>query len=102
MKTLLVTLLLTSVAAAKVKPVPSYQDATFQETHAEGVRVNCYEGVLHSSMSTCHDGQMLVYTLDIGSVVYTLTPYGTLPRHESLWRQPAGAVKGWNDGKQVM
>jgi hypothetical protein len=100
-KSLLVTLVLCSVASAKVKPAPNYQDATFQETHAETVRMNCYGTGYGSSMSTCHDAQTLVYTVDVGSVVYTLTPYGTQPKHESLWRQPAGAVKVWNDGKHL-
>jgi hypothetical protein len=44
---------------------------------------------------------MLVYTVKIGGAVYSLTPYGTPLHHESLWRQPAGAVKVWNDGKHV-
>ncbi len=101
MKTLLATLILCSAASAKVKPAPNYQDATFQETHAESVRMNCYGSGYGSSMSTCHDAQVLVYTVEVGPVVYTLTPYGTHPQHESLWRQPAGAVKVWNDGKHM-
>jgi hypothetical protein len=45
---------------------------------------------------------MLVYTVKAGETVYTLTPYGTGPHHESLWKQPAGAaVAVWNDGKRV-
>jgi hypothetical protein len=100
-KTLLVTLLLCSVASAKVKPVPNYQDATFQETHAETVRINCYGTGYGSSMSTCHNAQVLVYTVELGPVVYTVTPYGTRPQRESLWKQPAGSVKVWNDGKHM-
>jgi hypothetical protein len=45
---------------------------------------------------------MLVYTVKAGEVVYTLTPYGTRPHRESLFKQPAGAaVAVWNDGKHV-
>ena len=102
MKTLLVTLILCSVASAKDKPSPAYQNAVFQETHAEAVRINCFDSQLGSSMSSCHDAEMLVYTVKAGATVYTLTPAGTLPHHESLWKQPAGAaVAVWNDGKHV-
>jgi NaMN:DMB phosphoribosyltransferase len=53
-------------------------------------------------MSTCHDAEMLVYTVKVGEAVYTLTPYATSPHHESLWRQPGGAaVTVWNDGRHV-
>jgi hypothetical protein len=101
-KTLLVTLLLCSVASAKDRAVPAYHNATFQETHAESVRMNCDASLGYgSSMTTCHDAEMLVYTVKIGETVYTLIPYGTLPHHESLWKQPAGAVAVWNDGKRV-
>jgi hypothetical protein len=101
-KTLLVTLILCSVASAKDKPSPAYQNAVFQETHAEAVRINCFDSQLGSSMSSCHDAEMLVYTVKAGATVYTLTPAGTLPHHESLWKQPAGAaVAVWNDGKHV-
>jgi hypothetical protein len=41
-KALFVTLILCSVAWAKVKPAPNYQDAVFQETHADSVRMNCF------------------------------------------------------------
>ena len=101
MKTLLATLILCSVASAKDRSGPRYQDATFQETHAESVRMNCDGSGYGSSMTTCHDAEMLVYTVKIGETVYTLIPYGTLPHHESLWKQPAGAVAVWNDGKRV-
>ncbi len=102
MKTLLVTLILCSVASAKDKSGRTYQDAIFQETHAEPVRVNCNGTGYGSSMTTCHDAEMLVYTVKAGETVYTLTPYGTVPHHESLWKQPAGAaVAVWNDGKHV-
>ena len=102
MKTLLVTLILCSVASAKDKPSPAYQNAVFQETHAEAVRINCFDSQLGSSMSSCHDAEMLVYTVKAGATVYTLTPAGTLPHHESLWKLPAGAaVVVWNDGKHV-
>ena len=102
MKTLLVTLILCSAASAKDKPAPRYQDAIFQDTHAESVRMNC-DGVGYgSSMTTCHDAEMLVYTVKTGGMVYTLTPYGTRPHGESLWKQPAGVAVGiWNDGKHV-
>ena len=102
MKTLLVTLILCSAASAKDKPSPRYQDAIFQDTHAESVRMNC-DGIGYgSSMTTCHDAETLVYTVKAGETVYTLTPYGTYPHHESLWKQPAGAaVSVWNDGKHV-
>jgi hypothetical protein len=101
-KTLFVTLILCSSALAKDRPAPAYQNAIFQETHAEHVRMNCYGAGYGSSMSTCHDAQMLVYTVKSGETVYTLTPYGTRPLHESLWKQPAGAtVAVWNDGKHV-
>ena len=102
MKTLLVTLILCSAASAKDRPVPPYQKAIFQETHAESIRMNC-DGVGYgSSMTACHDAEMLVYTVKAGETVYTLTPYGTWPHRESLWRQPAGAaVAVWNDGKHV-
>jgi hypothetical protein len=43
-------------------------------------------------MSSCHDVEMLVYTVKAGETVYTLTPAGTMPHHESLWKQPAGAA----------
>ena len=102
MKTLLVTLILCSAASAIDRPHPTYQAAVFQETHAESVRMNCYGSGLGSSMTTCHDAQELVYTVEAGETVYTLTPYGTWPHHESLWKQPAGAaVAVWNDGKHV-
>ena len=101
MKALFVTLILCSVASAKVKPAANYQDAVFLEMHAESVRMNCFGTQYGSSMSTCHDAQMLVYTVKIGGAVYTLAPYGTPLHRESLWRQPAGAVKVWNDGKHV-
>ena len=102
MKTLLVTLILCSAASAKDKPSLAYQNAIFQETHAEYVRMNCYGSGYGSSMNTCHDAQMLVYTVKAGETVYTLTPYGTWPHRESLWKQPAGAaVAVWNDGKHV-
>ncbi len=102
MKTLIVTLILCSVASAKSRPVPAYQNAIFQETHAESVRMNCDASLGYdSSMTTCHDAEMLVYTVKIGETVYTLVPYGTLPHHESLWKQPAGAVAVWKDGKHV-
>ena len=53
-------------------------------------------------MSTCHDADMLVYTVKVGGEVYTLTPYKSFPRKESLWRQPAGSAVGvWNDGKRL-
>jgi hypothetical protein len=100
-KTLLVTLILCSSASAKDKPGPRYQDAIFQETHAESVRMNCNGTGYESSMTTCHDVEMLVYTVKAGETVYTLTPYGTAPHRESLWKQPAGAVAVWNDGKHV-
>jgi len=101
-KALLVTLILCSAASAKDKPGPAYQDAIFQETHAEPVRINCYGSGYGSSMSTCHDAEMLVYTVKAGQTVYTLTPYGTRPHRESLWKQPAGsAVAAWNDGKRL-
>ena len=102
MKTLLVTLILCSAASAKGRSVPTYQNAIFQETHAESVRMNCDGTGYGSSMTTCHDAEMLVYSLKAGETVYTLTPYGTWPHHESLCKQPAGAtVGGWNDGKHV-
>ena len=102
MKTLLVTLILCSVASAKDKPSPAYRSAVFQETHAESVRINCFDSQLGSSMSSCHDAEMLVYTVKAGETVYTLTPAGTVPHHESLWKLPAGAaVAVWNDGKHV-
>jgi hypothetical protein len=53
-------------------------------------------------MTTCHDAEELVYTVKAGETVYTLTPYGTWPHRESLWKQPAGAaVAVWNDGKHM-
>jgi hypothetical protein len=100
-KTLLVTLILCSAASAKDRSVQTYQNAIFQETHAESVRMNCDGTGYGSSMTTCHDAEMLVYTVKIGETVYTLIPYGTLPHHESLWKRPAGAVAVWNDGKRV-
>jgi hypothetical protein len=101
-KTLLVTLILCSAASAKDRARPSYQDAIFQETHAESVRMNCYGSEYGSSMTTCHDAEMLVYTVKAGETVYTLAPYGTRLHHESLWKQPAGAaVAVWNDGKHL-
>jgi hypothetical protein len=101
-KTLFVTLILCSAASAKDRSVPAYQKAIFQETHAESVRMNCDQTGYGSSMTTCHDAETLVYTVKIGETVYTLTPYGTWPHHESLWKQPAGAaVAVWNDGKRV-
>lgn len=102
MKTLLVTLILCTAASAKDRAVPAYHDAIFQETHAESVRMNCDGTGYGSSMTPCHDAEMLVYTVKIGVTVYTLIPYGTSPHHESLWRQPAGAaVALWNDGKRI-
>ena len=102
MKTLFVALILCSTASAKDRSGPRYQDAIFQETHAESVRVNCYGSGYGSSMTACHDAEELVYTVKSGETVYTLTPYGTWPHHESLWKQPAGAaVAAWNDGKRV-
>ncbi len=103
MKTLLVTLILCSVGSAKDRPVPTYQPAIFQETHAESVRMNCdASSAYDSAMTTCHDAEMLVYTVKIGETVYTLVPSGTRPHSESLWKQPAGAaVAVWNDGKRV-
>jgi hypothetical protein len=101
-KTPLVTLILCSAAFAKDKPTPAYKAATFQETHTESVRMNCFPAGYDTSMSTCHDAGLLVYTVKVGEAVYTLTPYGTLPHRESLWKQPAGAaVTVWNDGKHV-
>jgi hypothetical protein len=101
-KALLVTLILCSVAAAKDRPGQRYQSAMFQETHTETVRMNCYGSGYGASMSSCHNADVLVYTVEIGEAVYTLTPYATTPHHESLWRQPAGAaVMAWNDGKHV-
>ena len=102
MKTLFVTLILCSVASAKDRAVPAYHNAIFQETHAESVRMNCDATGYGNSMTTCHDAEMLVYTVKIGETVYTLIPYATLPHHESLWKQPEGAaVAVWNDGKRV-
>lgn len=102
MKTLLVTLILCSAASAKDRSGAKYQDAIFQETHTESVRMNCDGSGYGASMSTCHDADMLVYTVKFGAAVYTLTPYGTWPHRESLWRLPAGAaVAAWNDGKHV-
>ena len=102
MKTLFVTLILCSAASAKDRSVPTYQNAIFQETHAESVRMNCDGTGYDSSMTPCHDAEMLVYTVKAGETVYTLIPYGTFPHHESLWKQPAGAaVAIWNDGKRV-
>jgi len=101
-KTLLVTLILCSAASAKERSVATYQNAIFQETHAESVRMNCDQSGYGSSMTPCHDAETLVYTVKVGETVYTLIPYGTLPHHESLWKQPAGAaVAAWNDGKRV-
>jgi hypothetical protein len=101
-KTLLVTLILCSVATAKDRSNPPYREAILQEAHAEPVRVNCNGSGYGSSMTTCHDAEMLVYTVKAGETVYTLTPYGTWPHRESLWKQPAGAaVAVWNDGKHV-
>jgi hypothetical protein len=101
-KTLFVTLILCSAASAKDRFVPAYQNAIFQETHAESVRMNCDQTGYGSSMTPCHDAETLVYTVKIGETVYTLTPYGTWPHHESLWKQPAGAaVAVWKDGKRV-
>jgi len=101
-KTLLVTLILCSAASAKDKAGSRYQDAIFQEAHAEFVRMNCNGTGYGSSMTTCHDAETLVYTVKAGETVYTLTPYGTWPHRESLWKQPAGAaVAVWNDGKHV-
>jgi hypothetical protein len=90
-----------SIAAAKDRVVPDYQQATFSETHSESVRMNCY-GAGDSSMSNCHDAQVLVYTVKVKGEVYTLTPYNTRPHRESLWQQPAGAaVAVWNDGNRL-
>ena len=64
--------------------------------------MNCDGVGYQSSMTTCHDMQMLVYTVKLGQKVYTLIPYGTWPHRESLWKLPAGAAVGvWNDGKRV-
>lgn len=102
MRTLLVTFILCSPAFAKDKPAPTFQKALFEEAHTELVRMNCDQSGYGSSMTPCHDAQMLVYTVKVGETVYTLTPYGTWPHHESLWRQPSGAaVAVWNDGKHV-
>ena len=102
MKTLLVTLILCSAASAKDRSGPTYQNAIFQEAHAESVRMNCDGTGYGSSMTPCHDAEMLVYTVKAGETVYTLTPYGTWPHRESLWKQPAGsAVAAWNDGKRL-
>ncbi len=102
MKTLVVTLILCSAWSAKAKSLPAYQNAVIQDTHAEPVRMNCYGNQYGSSMTTCHDTERLVYTVKAGATVYTLTPYGTFPHRESLWKQPAGAaVAVWNDGKHV-
>jgi hypothetical protein len=103
--TLVLCCLTCSMASAKTAsasaPTPKYQDATYQDTHVESVRMNCY-GTGDSSMSTCHDAEMLVYTVKIGEEVYTLTPYKTSPHRESLYRQPAGtAISVWNDGKHM-
>ena len=110
MKTLPVTLILccasfsvasAPMAQAKDKPVPHYQAATFQETHTDSVRMNCYN-TGDSSMSTCHDAEMLVYTVKVGEEAYSLTPYKTYPHRESLWKAPAGTpVSAWNDGKRL-
>jgi hypothetical protein len=101
-KTLLVTLVLCSVASAKDRPIPTYRTAIFQETHAESTRVNCDQVGYDSSMTTCHDAQTVVYTVKVGATVYTLIPYGTYPHRESLWKQPAGVTVGvWNDGKHL-
>jgi hypothetical protein len=101
-KTLLVTLILCSVASAKDRSVPTYRSAVFQETHAESARVNCDQVGYDSSMTTCHDAETLVYTVKVGETVYTLIPYGTYPHRESLWKQPAGVTVGvWNDGKRL-
>jgi hypothetical protein len=102
-KTLFVTLILCSAASAKDRPVPTYQHAIFQETHAESVRMNCDASLGYgSSMTTCHDAEMLVYTVKVGGTVYTLVPSGTRPHYESLWKQPSGAaVAVWNDGKHL-
>jgi hypothetical protein len=101
-KTLLVTLILCSAASAKDRPGATYQAATYQETHVESIRMNCYGSGLGSSMSACHDAQELVYTVKTGETVYMLTPYGTVPHRESLWKQPAPTtVAIWNDGKHL-
>jgi len=101
-KTLFVALILCSAAQAKDRSVPVYQNAIFQDSHAESVRMNCDGSGYGSSMTSCHDVQMLVYTVKAGQTVYTLIPYGTWPHRESLWKQPAGgAVAVWNDGKHV-
>jgi hypothetical protein len=101
-KTLLVTLVLCSGAFAKDKPSTKHQDAIFQETHGESVRVNCNGQGYSSSMTTCHDATMLIYSVKLGNTVYALTPAGTMPHRESLWKQPSGAaVAFWNDGKHV-
>jgi hypothetical protein len=102
-KTLFVTLILCSAASAKDRSVPTYQHAIFQEAHAESVRMNCDASSAYgSSMTSCHDAQMLVYTVKVGEAVYTLIPYGTRPHSESLWKQPAGAaVAVWKDGKRL-
>ncbi len=100
MKTLFVTLILCSAASAKDNP--TYQNAIFQETHMESVRMNCGGTGYENTMTTCHDAETVVYTVKAGETVYTLVPYGTWPHHESLWKQPGGAaVAVWNDGKHV-
>ena len=102
MKTVLVTLILCSAASAKERPVPTYWNAVFQETHAESARMNCDQVGYDSSMTACHDAETLVYTVKLGATVYTLIPYGTYPHRESLWKQPAGVTVGvWNDGKHM-
>ena len=102
MKTLLVTLILCSAASAKDKSGSRYQGAIFQETHTESVRMNCDATGYGSSMTNCRDAEMLVYTVKSGETVYTLTPAGTVPHRESLWKQaPGAAVAVWNDGKHV-
>ena len=102
MKTLFVTLILCSAAFAKDKSDATYQNAIFQETHMESVRMNCGGTGYENTMTTCHDAETVVYTVKAGETVYTLVPYGTWPHHESLWKQPGGAaVAVWNDGKHV-
>ena len=106
MKTSIFTLILCPTlcfaASSKDKASAKYQDATFQETHSESVRMNCGGTGYENTMTSCHDAETLVYTVKAGETVYTLIPYGTWPHHESLWKQAGGtAVAVWNDGKHV-
>ena len=76
MKTLFVTLILCSAALAKDKSDPTYQNAIFQETHMESVRMNCGGTGYENTMTTCHDAETVVYTVKTADTVYTLIPYG--------------------------